>query len=107
MDLANYQGFKEVNTNGKTGKVTVIDTRILELEKLKAKAELKKQYEEKILENAPAYKQRNIALGLIQGEEANKLIGIIRAFQTEYEARKAAIDNSKTCDDVVDALLKT
>ena len=67
---------------------------------------LKEIFEERVLEKAPLYKQMNIALGLVSGEEKNKIIGIIRAFQMEYEARKGLIEKAETFNEIVDAIYK-
>lgn len=101
IDLSTYRGYKEANKDGKTGKMKIIDTRILECEIELAKIKLKELYNEKILEAVPEHKQRNMCLGLINGAEKKEAVNTIKALITEYEARKKSIDKAKTCDDVI------
>ena len=63
--------------NGKC--IEVIDTRILENEKLSRISLIKEECAEAILKEAPEHKQRNATAGILSDEEAGKIWGHIKA----------------------------
>lgn len=99
--MDDYRGFKEVNKNGKTGKTKITDTRVLEKEIEIAKKRLKEIFEQKILDQVPEYKQRNIAMGIVKDPERTILLNKIDDMMSSYESFKARIETAADCDGVV------
>lgn len=75
------------------GTIERIDNRTVEACRSAAILRLKQQCEKTILENAPDYKQRNAALGLLDSKETNDIIDCIQQNRQKYEQLKQQVNN--------------
>ncbi len=91
-------GYKEINTNGATGEVTITDTRILSEEVPLLQTQLSNMYNNLILNAVPQYKQTNIALGIIVDPEKTQLLSTINSLRADYTTRLTALNGATDCD---------
>jgi hypothetical protein len=75
------------------GTIEHIDNRTVEACRNAAIIRLKGGCQKAILENAPDYKQRNAALGLLDSEETNTIIQCVQQNRQRYEQLKQQVNS--------------
>jgi len=98
--LLGYSGFREINKNS-SGQITDIDTRTLELEKLKYKKCLKVLVNKIFLRLVPLQTQLNAALGQLTQVEIDRVKARMAKIRQIYQQQKNIIEAANSLDTLV------
>lgn len=82
------------------GTIETIDTRNVEGQKEFLIAKAKKECEDAMLEKVPVYKQLNVALGIIVGDEKDRIMSIIYSYRAACDEIESKVMSCKTLDEL-------